>query len=805
MMNKYLLILSIALVIVLIIIAIIFLPSGQYEGSGEGIGTSTTPYYTSTVESTGAGPETPYYTSPVTRLTTISTFTSLTSTSSTSTYTTTLPPVSTTIGETTTTEVPQYPWGPVSVSGEWRLIGPDGGDMHFVYVTRNHILFASHGFGGVWRSTDGGEWWDLVVNEGFIELAFHSMTEYDNGTLVAGSNRGLWVSRDNGVSWDKIVTGSSMIDDSGKYDIYSVAITRSGDIAFTASINRGNWGESGLVVYNGFFIVGNGLLQYYEIPVNRPPPWTITHIGYDPCFNGSEAYFVSSSTSGLWVYWVDSGVWEKILDRNTTKVYVDTVNDRVYVGTIGDWFYVGWIEDSGWVWEQITIPGLECGVAATILPDPYDSNRLWLGGASGTRGTLYKVPLGVSGDSFVAVGWYINGEWRGLKIKGNWGVSIAVDRHGPGEDPGEYMIDTPFGRGARIAYVAQAGKGNIQKTVDGGATWFPSYDGIYADTVNKVNHIGSGLWAGGLAITCVSGTQLSMDLGETWVEGLDFTIGDIGYGLPGYQWAVVSLETPLEGRYDLLVATGYPPEQMGGNGVYAVDTSCLIDGGNQCFKLLVPGPAHDLVVNDSILYIGRMDSGVLAYDLLSGSSWYLEGMPSDEAGINLLLVGNTLFVATEKGGNRDSDNYFFADQRSTGGLYACRDDVCTPIYTGERVVAFSIYGSTALILTNNHKLILIENIGDPEPITILLPTATYSDMVVDWDHGVIYLSTFDREIPGIYYASLIDVFIEHSIELHPLVNGIMTYSIRDLELVGNVLFAGSQGYGVWKIELNISG
>ena len=184
---------------------------------------------------------------------------------------------------------------------------------------------------------------------------------------------------------------------------------------------------------------------------------------------------------------------------------------------------------------------------------------------------------------------------------------------------------------------------------------------------------------------------------------------------------------------------------------------------------------------------------------------YLEGIPSDEAGINLLLVGNTLFVATEKGGNRDSANYFFADQRSTGGLYACRDNVCTPVYTGERVVAFSVYGSIALILTNNHKLILVENIGDPEPIIILLPPAIYSDLAVDWDNGIVYLSTFDREIPGIYYALIIDVFMEHGIESRLLVNGIMTYSIRDLELVGNTLFVGSQGYGLWKIELSISG
>lgn len=131
-MNKYLLMLSIALVIILIIIAISFLPREQY---GESIGTSTTPYYTS----------------PVTEHATIPTFTSTTPT-----YTTTSQPAFTTTVETTTTETPQYPWSPITVSGELRPIGPDGGDMHFVYVTRNHILFASHGFGGVLMVGNGG-------------------------------------------------------------------------------------------------------------------------------------------------------------------------------------------------------------------------------------------------------------------------------------------------------------------------------------------------------------------------------------------------------------------------------------------------------------------------------------------------------------------------------------------------------------------------------------------------------------------------------------------------------------------------
>ena len=38
----------------------------------------------------------------------------------------------------------------ISLSGRWEPIGPDGGDMHFMYATREGILFAFLGFAGGW-------------------------------------------------------------------------------------------------------------------------------------------------------------------------------------------------------------------------------------------------------------------------------------------------------------------------------------------------------------------------------------------------------------------------------------------------------------------------------------------------------------------------------------------------------------------------------------------------------------------------------------------------------------------------------
>ena len=78
---------------------------------------------------------------------------------------------------------------------------------------------------------------------------------------------------------------------------------------------------------------------------------------------------------------------------------------------------------------------------------------------------------------------------------------------------------------------------------------------------------------------------IAFNNGEEWMRGIDLRLGkEVGGGkLPGYPWCAVSPERRIEGKYDLLISTGYP-SPFRGDGVFGIDTSCLIRGGRNCVK-----------------------------------------------------------------------------------------------------------------------------------------------------------------------------------------------------------------------------
>ncbi|RLF34984.1 MAG: hypothetical protein DRN03_05940, partial [Thermoplasmata archaeon] len=684
----------------------------------------------------------------------------------------------------------------IVIEGEWKSIGPDGGDMHFVYVTKNQVLFASHGFGGVWRSTDLGEHWELIYNPEWIDLNFQSMSEAD-GVLFAGGNYGIWKSEDDGKTWTRVITGNKDLDSSpSKYEVVSIIALSRTHIYFSVKIDKGALLKGFKVVKHGFFELKDGKLKFYELPEGASV-YVVVMLAYDQDFNGRNLMFVSSSESGLYTYDFSTGRWEKILDKKTTRVALDYENNYVYVGTIGDWYYRGKLVGGKWSWEHITVPGKTCPVAGFIVPDPYNPERLWFGTETGVRGSLYRTGSKERQvATFIGVGFWKNGKWYDLRINPGWAPTVAIVKHKKGEDKSNYIIETEYGIGARIAFVPRPAKSNIQKTEDGGKTWKRSYNGIYADTINKITLIETGLRKGDIVVTCVSGTQVTKDLGESWEEGIDFTIGDIGYGLPGYAWGAVSPSEKLEGKYDLLVATGYPPSYFTGNGVYAVNTEALKMGlKKDALKRIVKGPCYDLVIVGDTLYVGRMDSGVSVVNLKTYSVSELSGIPPDEAGMNVKYYDGMLIVFTIKGGNKDIDSYFFADSRTTGGIYVFVNNTCRTIYKGKRVINVALHGDEMVALTVDGKIVHFTNfVKDWE---VKLPSAIYSDMAVDWNNRVVFLSTFDEDTPGVLYGDLDNL---KTTGLKPL-EGILTRRVRCLLLVDNYLFAGTEGHSVWRFKI----
>jgi hypothetical protein len=216
-------------------------------------------------------------------------------------------------------------------------------------------------------------------------------------------------------------------------------------------------------------------------------------------------------------------------------------------------------------------------------------------------------------------------------------------------------------------------------------------------------------------------------------------------------------------------------------------------------KRIASGPYFDLVVVDEKLFAGRMDEDL---DIIDLNDYSVQKVDVDGAGINVAYIDGKLFISTERGGNRDTDSYFFSDPRCEGSLYVCNIGVnsvnCQKIYDGDRIVSFSVNGSKIIALTNSNRVIYWENYNYAPSAEVNLRSATYSDMVVDWKRELIYLSTFDAGDSGVYITNLDKIFEG---KMYGLSNGLLERRIRDLILVDEYLFAGTEGMSVWRLKI----
>ena len=93
----------------------------------------------------------------------------------------------------------------------WREINEPSGinNNSFVFNSQDHIFVGSvrndEHTGGVYRSTDRGASWTQAGLSNTISIA--ALDIASNGTIFAGAYNGLYLTRDNGTSWTKTMTG----------------------------------------------------------------------------------------------------------------------------------------------------------------------------------------------------------------------------------------------------------------------------------------------------------------------------------------------------------------------------------------------------------------------------------------------------------------------------------------------------------------------------------------------------------------------------------------------------------------------
>ncbi|RLE52753.1 MAG: hypothetical protein DRJ33_02885, partial [Candidatus Methanomethylicota archaeon] len=707
------------------------------------------------------------------------------------------------------------------------------------------------------RSTDGAATWCRITEENLIDVGFTAMAEVD-GVLYAGVGvgRGLMVSYDDGYSWSKIELGVEELEGGELYDITSIAAVSTKQLYLGCkTLKAGSLEVVYEVIYDDQSSSWKVIEHKFPEELAFPAQQVVVKLRYDPDFHGEPVLFVSRYPDGLYIVKNLDGEWswQKIFDGNTTAIEVALDQDVVYLGTYDDWIYRGVYEDGSWSWQRLNpLEGRESEfevdtppIISDVKVDPYNSNRIWWC----SPGRLARVyPVTKEHVNLYGVGaWDPDGKrWLHSFVHYGWGTYVAIDRHGEGESPESFMVKIDGVVGAKIAYMPSYSFRCLLKTEDGGRTWRSSYNKLYGDCINEVSLLDRDPYPDGIAVLCVSGIELSYDYGESWDDDFDLNPGGARLCFPwrliplpqiyGYKITVDGVEYPL----DLMVITGYPgpsPEEgTKRHGLIALSSSFikshrLSTAIHQGSMQLTSNPAvYGLAVEDCVV-LTLQEAGVEVYNLTSRSSFISNmGLPSscELYKIAYAKIGSDGWwvVSTYEGPPihklGENDHYFWFGPsriyRAKNLLENREDTVWQQIsqrYDGG-IVSLNVNNQGELIaLEASGKVLYCQDFTADNPswkeLQILLVEGGepdyYTDMEVDWEDGVAFISTVGHQGPGVCYVSLEDIRSGvGALCCHSFNEGLYTRLIRNIlwSPKEKYLFAGSWWSSVWRVKVNSS-
>ncbi len=262
-------------------------------------------------------------------------------------------------------------------------------DPNYVYVS--FYDYRGLGEGGIFRSTDGGETWDMFTN-GLPEGGYYgkfAVADYGDGSrrLFLGAV-GLYYSDDLGENWALCQGGLPSDLYYGRIEVSNV----DPDLIFVS-----DWGDPRLVYRS----TDGG--QTWAALSSPPGNGAINSIACDP-FNSDIVYacrshegvFRSTDTGQSWVdisnnlprdpdYFIPSGV--AINPLNPQILYVNSARYGIFVS-----------HDGGRSWEDFN-EGLRTGYSHAVTAiAPSDTNRIFLATSSQSVWTITKIPTSVDND-----------------------------------------------------------------------------------------------------------------------------------------------------------------------------------------------------------------------------------------------------------------------------------------------------------------------------------------------------------------------------------------------------------------------
>lgn len=371
---------------------------------------------------------------------------------------------------------------------EWRSPGPLGGfvvaleidpaDPDIVYVGINGLGVGSTG--GLFRSTDAGASWERrEVGLSDTNVTALSVAAAPPMTLYAGTPSGLFVTRDEGLTWR--AAGTLPLSDGllSGIPVFSTAVDPAdGDRVYVGSDGSTLYrSDDGGATVASTSLVGPGNVEVAAIALS---PW-----GAVFCGTGGAGVYQSLDRGGTWS------------PRNSglTNPYVlsleadPLVPNRIYAGTVGDGVFV--YDDASELWSP--------GGLLTAAPTP----------------AVYDLEADLTiPDRVWAAADDVGGLASGVWFSDDGGLSWAEMSTGL-EDAGadaEMRSIAVHPSNSDVLYAG--GLSRVFKTVDGAASWAVSDRWIANTNVRAVvkNTSGAATFAG----TFGSGVYGSSDEGLSW-------------------------------------------------------------------------------------------------------------------------------------------------------------------------------------------------------------------------------------------------------------------------------------------------
>jgi hypothetical protein len=635
------------------------------------------------------------------------------------------------------------------VAGQWvQTNGPFVATVKCIAVSASGDVYAGTNGGGVYRSADNGTTW-AVCNTGLTNLTIQCLAASPDGAYAyAGTAQGIFLTADKGATWTAVYSTLPTLaqdvrclvacaDGAGGTALY---IGTKGHGIFKSTTNGAVW---------SVILAGNGLSDTTNI----------LSLGAIPNGAGGSIVFAGTWSEGVFRTVNNGAAWTK-LNNGLTDLTIESfgASPNGAIVYLGNGQGVASSADTGATWTVHSIPGMfgfvnslatiAGGAGMTLLAGDYGGG---MSASTDSGATWTAVASGLSGE-------YVNA----LAVKG---VTLLA-----GVDYDGMFVST-----------------------DNGLTWTVSNNGLTNVNVVALVSVGTDLYAGtGL------GVYSSPDNGVTWKAA--------NSGLTSM----------------VLEALGAAPNQTGGTNLYAAPSSgmFLSSDNGASWSALTSAPAGISVKSFASLgttvFAGADKGGAntvfgiyMTND--NGATWSPVGSGSgiDTEGINAFALapaaagGQTMFAGTGGGGVFRSSNNGLSWSAVNNGLVA----VVPPYAQSQANIVLSLAvsttsgGSTEIIAGTEEGLFISANNGDSWTVANnglgTYPLVTALAVAANGSGG----NNFFAALGGGPLFNGVFVSTNNGATWKSVTAGLPNTWVNALCVRGNVLFAGTDGSGVWKLQL----